>query len=98
MRRIGSSFDLPLLANMVEGGRTPVLGREQLEAIGYKLAIFPVTALLSAVQAMKAVYASMLQTGSSAGAATPLMPFTELTALMGFEEVWAFEKRYAELQ
>ena len=40
----------------------------------------------------------MLQTGSSAGAATPLMPFTELTALMGFEEVWAFEKRYAELQ
>ena len=96
MRRIGSSFDLPLLANMVEGGRTPVLSQQQLEAIGYKLAIFPVTALLSAVQAMKAVYASMRETGSSAGAPTPLMPFTELTALMGFEEVWAFEKRYAD--
>jgi 2-methylisocitrate lyase-like PEP mutase family enzyme len=96
MRRIGSSLDLPLLANMVEGGRTPVLSQQQLEAIGYKLAIFPVTALLSAVQAMKAVYASMRETGSSAGAATPLMPFTELTALMGFEEVWAFEKRYAD--
>jgi 2-methylisocitrate lyase-like PEP mutase family enzyme len=98
MRRIGSSFDLPLLANMVEGGRTPVLSQAQLEAIGYKLAIFPVTALLSAVQAMKTAYASMRETGSSAGAATPLMPFTELTALMGFEEVWSFEKRYADPQ
>ncbi|MEY2736140.1 MAG: 2,3-dimethylmalate lyase, partial [Pseudomonadota bacterium] len=56
MRRIGRSFDVPLLANMVERGRTPVLSREELESIGYKLAIFPVTALLAAVQAMTQVY------------------------------------------
>ena len=47
MRQIGRSFELPLLANMVEGGRTPVLSQQELEAIGYKLAIFPVTALLA---------------------------------------------------
>jgi len=41
------------------------------------------------------VYESFKQTGSSAGQATPLMPFTELTKLMGFEEVWEFEKRYS---
>ena len=51
MRRIGQSFDLPLLANMVEKGRTPVLSRQELESIGYKLAIFPVTALLAAARA-----------------------------------------------
>src|SRR5574343_1260562 len=56
MRRIGQSFDVPLLANMVERGRTPVLTREELESIGYRLAIFPVTALLAAVQAMAGVY------------------------------------------
>lgn len=96
MRQIGRSFELPLLANMVEGGRTPVLNRRELESIGYKLAIFPVTALLAATQAMKAVYESFKQTGSSAGISTPLMPFADLTKLMGFEEIWEFEKRYAD--
>ena len=55
MRRIGGSVELPLLANMVDGGRTPVLSRDELEQLGYKLAIFPVTALLPATQAMQAV-------------------------------------------
>ena len=96
MRQIGSSFDLPLLANMVEGGRTPVLSRQELESIGYKLAIFPVTALLAATEAMKAVYESFKQNGSSEGISTQLMPFADLTKLMGFEEIWEFEKRYAD--
>lgn len=96
MLRIGRAFDLPLLANMVDGGRTPVLARAELEAIGYKLAIFPVTALLAATQAMQAVYAQLRQQGSSAGLAQPLMPFTELTDLMGFAEVHAFERRWAD--
>ena len=96
MRRIGRSFDLPLLANMVERGRTPVLSRQDLEAIGYKLAIFPVTALLAAVQAMEQVYRQFQAQGSSAGGSTPLYDFADLTQLMGFEDVWAFEKRYAE--
>lgn len=95
MMQIGSSFDLPLLANMVEGGRTPVMSQQELENLGYKIAIFPVTAMLAATQAMKTVYESFKQTGSSAGQVTPLMPFTELTKLMGFEEVWEFEKRYS---
>lgn len=95
MMQIGSSFDLPLLANMVEGGRTPVMSQQELENLGYKIAIFPVTAMLAATQAMKTVYESFKQTGSSAGQNTPLMPFTELTKLMGFEEVWEFEKRYS---
>jgi 2-methylisocitrate lyase-like PEP mutase family enzyme len=96
MQKIGRSTDLPLIANMVEGGRTPVLSQSELEAIGYKIAIFPVTALLAATEAMKKVYSHLKNTGSSAGAAVPLMPFGDLTQLMGFQEVWDFDKRYAE--
>jgi 2,3-dimethylmalate lyase len=96
MRRIGQAFDLPLIANMVEKGRTPVLTRAELESIGYKIAIFPVTALLSAVQAMQNVYTQFKQTGSSAGGTQPLYDFADLTQLMGFEDVWAFDKRYAQ--
>jgi 2-methylisocitrate lyase-like PEP mutase family enzyme len=99
MRAIGRSTSLPLVANMVEGGRTPVLTQAELEAVGYKIAIFPVTALLAAAEAMRNVYAGFRQQGSSAGlAAGALMPFQDLTKLMGFEEVWAFDKRYAEVE
>ena len=98
MRRIGKAFDLPLLANMVERGRTPVLSKQDLESIGYKLAIFPVTALLAAVAAMKNVYQQFQDQGSSSGDTTPLFDFSELTKLMGFEDVWEFEKRYAEVK
>jgi hypothetical protein len=82
MRRIGQSFDLPLVANMVEKGRTPVLTRPELEALGYKIAIFPVTALLAGVQAMTQVYQQFKATGSSANSATALYDFADLTKLM----------------
>ena len=96
MRRIGQHFELPLVANMVERGRTPVLTQAELQSLGYKLAIFPVSAMLAAVQAMTSVYQHIQHTGSSAGGHTPLYDFGELTRLMGFEEVWAFEKKYPE--
>ena len=96
MRTIGRSTHLPLVANMVEGGRTPVLSNADLEAIGYRIAIFPVTALLSATAAMQATYDHIRQRGSSAGLAVPLLAFKDLTQLMGFEEVWEFERRHAE--
>jgi len=96
MRTIGRAFDLPLVANMVEGGRTPVLGREDLLSLGYKLAIFPVTALLAATHAMEAVYRSLKEQGSSAHLAQPLSPFSSLTELMGFEEIWAFDRAHAQ--
>ena len=93
--RLGRELDLPMVANMVERGRTPVLSQAELEAIGYKIAIFPVTALLASVQAMVNVYQQFKQTGSSAGGTQPLYDFAELTKLMGFEDVWDFDKRYA---
>ncbi len=97
MRAIGARFrGMPLVANMVEKGRTPVLARAELESIGYRIAIFPVTALLAAVDAMARVYAHIQLTGSSKDAPVALADFGGLTKLMGFEEIWEFEKRHAE--
>jgi 2-methylisocitrate lyase-like PEP mutase family enzyme len=99
MRRVGrtaGALGVPLLANMVDGGKTPVLSREALAALGYRLAIFPVTALLAAAQAMSAVYGALKSHGSSHGLAQPLMPFGEMTRLMGFPAVHAFERRWAD--
>ncbi|MGZ5034155.1 MAG: isocitrate lyase/PEP mutase family protein [Usitatibacter sp.] len=96
MRTICERFELPLVANMVEKGRTPVLSRADLEALGYRIAIFPVTALLAAVKAMSGVYAHIRSTGSSKDAPVAIEDFAALTKLMGFEDVWDFEKRHAE--
>lgn len=96
MRRIGRAFHLPLVANMVEKGRTPVLSKAELESIGYRLAIFPVAALLAGLQAMSGLYAHIKATGSSKGCPTPLYDFSELSLLMGFQDVWDFDKSHAD--
>jgi 2-methylisocitrate lyase-like PEP mutase family enzyme len=96
MRTIGRAFELPLVANMVEKGRTPVLTKSELEALGFRLAIFPVSALLAAVQAMAGVYAHIKTTGSTKGGATPLYDFADLSLLMGFQEVWDFDRQHAD--
>ena len=88
--------DKPLVANMVEGGRTPILSNARLAEIGYALAIYPVAGLLSAAAALNTVYAHIRDTGSSLGSPAPLYPFAEMNRLMGFEEVWAFDKAHAE--
>jgi 2-methylisocitrate lyase-like PEP mutase family enzyme len=73
-----------------------VLPRGELEAIGYRLAIFPVTALLASVKAMSQVYAHLRSTASSAGVPVEIEDFGALTKLMGFEDVWEFDRRHAE--
>ncbi len=95
MEKVGKAFDLPLLINVVEGGKTPVLPAERLLALGFRLAIFPVTGLLAAAAALQATYAAIKATGSSAGLAQPLYPFADFTRLMDFQRVWDFEKRWA---
>ncbi len=96
MRTIGARFDLPLVANMVEKGRTPVLPKADLEAIGYRLAIFPVSAMLASIAAMAGVYGHLRSTGSSLGTQVPLYDFAQLSLLMGFQDVWDFDKNHAE--
>jgi 2-methylisocitrate lyase-like PEP mutase family enzyme len=96
MERIGRAFDLPLVANMVEGGRTPLLGRRELEAVGFRLAIFPASGFLAAAAALRSVYDEILASGSSKGWPGDLYPFGDFTRLMGFERVWAFEREHPE--
>jgi 2-methylisocitrate lyase-like PEP mutase family enzyme len=89
--------DKPLVANMVEGGRTPTPSNARLAEIGYALAIYPVAGLLSAAAALNAVYRQIRETGSSHGSPVPLYSFADMNRLMGFEEVWAFDKAHTEI-
>lgn len=94
MEKIAQTFDLPLVANMVEGGRTPVLTFEQLQSIGYGLAIFPATAFLAAGAAMQSVYQTLLTDKSSTQVTQPLYDFQAFSTLMGFDWVSQFDQQF----
>lgn len=95
LRRIAETFrGANLLANMVEGGRTPYLSIKELGAMGFKIAIFPVTAFLAAAGALKLCYDHLKRQGIGTGGPAPMLPFAEMNALMGFPAVHAFERRY----
>lgn len=96
MIEICREIDGPLMANMVNGGKTPILSAEELKDLGYQIVIFPGTALLAAGSAVQSVYQHLKATGSSRGLPTPLYDFEEFSRLMGFEEVWAFEKKWTD--
>jgi 2-methylisocitrate lyase-like PEP mutase family enzyme len=96
MRKITSTFHQPLLANMVEGGRTPVLSKAELEELGYKIGLFPGSGFLAAGAALRAVYQHLHDRGSTADFKGAIHDFTDFTHLMGFKQVWDFEKANAE--
>ena len=97
LEKVGKTFaGVPLVANMVEGGRTPILSRAELEAFGFKLAIFPTAGFLAAGAALRSVYGEILSNGSSKAWKGELYPFNDFSKLMGFERVWEFEREHVE--
>ena len=98
LRRVAETFrGAALLANMVEGGRTPYLSAAELGTMGFKVALYPGAGFLAAAAALKAVYAHLRQTGIGTGGPA-LLPFADMNALMGFPAVHAFEQRYGVTQ
>jgi 2-methylisocitrate lyase-like PEP mutase family enzyme len=96
MARIGQEIDAPLLANMADGGRTPILPAEQLQKLGFDIAIFPAIGFLAVAAAAERVYGHLLATGTSTGLAPhDSYGFARMCDLMGFQDVWDFEKQWA---
>jgi 2-methylisocitrate lyase-like PEP mutase family enzyme len=94
MRAIGERFrGVPLLANMVHGGRTPVLSQRELEDLGYRIAIFPPLGFLAMGAAVEKAYAE-LKAGKDIS--VPLYEFQKFSALMGFDWVAEFERKYRD--
>lgn len=99
MERIGSTFaGVPLVANMVEGGRTPLLDAATLERIGYRLAIFPALGFLAAGAVLDKVYRGLREKGSSVGLEVELYPFKAFGELMGFDRISEFDRNHRHIE
>ena len=93
MRRFCRAMTKPCMANMVPGGKTPVLPPAKLQEVGYKLALYPVMLLSSAVSAMQATLAALRQPDAGNNL-PPSIPFLELQKIVGFPDYWDREARY----
>lgn len=92
MRHFCSTIRKPCMANMVVGGKTPVLPADELEKIGFKLAAYPLVLLSAAVAAMQQAIAAVLP-GSNAKP-PPQVSFEELKKVVGFPEYYQREMKY----
>ncbi|MDN3519565.1 isocitrate lyase/PEP mutase family protein [Aquisalimonas lutea] len=82
------------LANMVEGGRTPVLGREDLEALGFAIAIYPVGPLYAAAGAVRSYLDALLADGRPGEPSSAAISFDEFNRALGLDAYRDLEARY----
>lgn len=94
-RIVTASVDKPMMANMADGGLTPIRDAPTLEGLGYRLSIFPSMTSLVAASAMERALSHLKEKGESQTADIPMSDFKEFCSLIGFEDVWAFDKKWA---
>jgi 2-methylisocitrate lyase-like PEP mutase family enzyme len=96
MREACAACDAPMMANMADGGLTPILSAERLEELGFAFAIFPSMTSLVAAAAMERALVRLRRDGISQTPDIPMFDFGEFCRLIGFEDVWAFERRWSK--
>jgi 2-methylisocitrate lyase-like PEP mutase family enzyme len=85
----------PLLANMVEGGRTPVLDAAALADLGYRIALFPGALVRALSRCAQTFFASLREHGSSTPFLAQMNDFSTLNTLLGTAEMLELGRRYA---
>jgi 2-methylisocitrate lyase-like PEP mutase family enzyme len=100
LARIGAQFgkSVPLLANMVEGGKTPILPAKELEALGFAVVIFAAGVVRAVARTAADFYASLQANGSTAPFAARMHDLDSLNRVLGTPEMLARGKHYEEAE
>ncbi len=94
LTEIGRRAPRPNVANMIEGGRTPVLPRERLAELGFDLILYPLSGLYAAARAIEHMYRDLKQHGTTHPQPGQMMSFPEFNHLIGVEEKHALAERF----
>lgn len=95
MRLACERVKAPMMANMSNGGLTPMRTAAEMQDIGYALAIFPAMTSLIGAAAIETALRRMEAEGSGEPEGMPIFDFKTFCSLIGFEDVWAFERKWA---
>jgi carboxyvinyl-carboxyphosphonate phosphorylmutase len=96
MRRVCREIKAPMLANMVEGGKTPIITTKELQDIGYSVATFPLSTLYAAAHGVRSAMETLFKTGSTSGYMDKMLNFTDFNNLVGLEKLRAKEAHYCK--
>lgn len=94
LRKIAKEIPAPLMVNMSEGGLTPVLGAGDLREMGYKIVIYPTSALLAATKSIMRLMRELKQKGTTADYMNNVMLLSDFHGFIGFPEIYELEKIY----
>jgi 2-methylisocitrate lyase-like PEP mutase family enzyme len=96
MERVRAALppEVTLVANMLEGGRTPVRPLGALAAAGYRLVVVPLGGLLAAAHALSALYTALRRDGTTGALRERMTGFADLNALLGLEERYRREREW----
>lgn len=95
MKLINSSFtDIPTLANMVEGGRSPILTVDELEKLGFSIVIFSTGPLYSAAKGLKDYLTTLKTKKATSSRINDMISFVEFNELIGLQDYLDLEKKY----
>jgi methylisocitrate lyase len=89
-------IDAPLLANMTEGGKTPMIGADELESLGFDIVIFPATGFKAMLKTLQDVYGEIVETGTQVDIMDKLVTWEGRNEVTGLDEIMQLEERYAE--
>ena len=95
MREACAEIDAPMMANMSNGGYTPMLPAATLQEIGFAAAIYPALSGLAANHAIERAFVRLRETGDPSPGDLELSSFRDFCQMIGFPEVWAFENKWA---
>jgi len=88
------SFAVPTMANLIEGGKTPFLSASELEALGFRIAAYPHSLILTCIRSIQKTLAALKEHGTTKGVVDEMADFKELDELIGFPEARAWEAKY----
>ncbi|HZB80262.1 MAG TPA: oxaloacetate decarboxylase [Nitrososphaera sp.] len=94
LKKVANEIDAPLVANMIEDGVTPNLTACELLQIGYKIAVFPLSAIYGATFAMRRVLTELKNTGATKEARNIMVTFKDFNQFMDLDNFRDLEKRY----
>jgi methylisocitrate lyase len=95
LKQIPAALDgIPTFANMIEGGRTPLLPADELEGMGFKIVVYPLTGLFAATSAMREAFAYLHSQGTTRGLSTPV-DFPEFKKVIGLPRWEELEKKFS---
>src|SRR5918911_1732063 len=95
LKKVANEIDAPLVANMIEDGVTPNLPAHELLRLGYKIAVFPLSALYSATYAMREVLTELRKTGTTKETRKMMVTFTDFNHFVDLRKYMDLEKRYS---